>query len=119
MALQRPPQNLKEWIEDCQPVTWAAHGVLTLAFGFLAGIVASAFVGTYPAMYPVATSAAAVGYLIKEIIDFIKHWRAGNLRLRDWQGISRLLDGIVDAGAPVLAAASTWAYFAFTRLPLQ
>ena len=118
MALQRKPANLKEWIEDCQPVTWLAHALLTLGAGFLAGIVASVFVPENAALYPVATSGAAGCYVLKETWDFFQHWRAGNLRVRDWQGISRLLDGIVDAGAPILAAASTWAYYGFLSLNL-
>lgn len=107
MALQRKPKTFKEWVEDCQPVTWLAHALITLAAGFLAALVLSIWLRD-PWLFAKACTGAAGAYILKEIWDWIQHCRAGNLRKRDWQGISRLLDGIMDAGAPIVVAGTTW-----------
>ena len=108
MARQEKPTTFKQWIEDCQPITWLAHGLITLLAGGVAALLVSIWITDDPWLYPRACTGAAACYVLKEVYDFIQHWRAGNIRVRDWQGITPLLDGILDAGAPLLVAGTTW-----------
>ena len=107
MAIDFKPRTFRQWVEDCQPITWLGHGLITLSGGFLIALVSSIW-SDAPTLYPISCSYVAGAYILKEIYDFLKHHWKGNLHKRDWQGITPLLDGIMDASAPIALAATTW-----------
>lgn len=92
------------WMQDYQPATWAGHVALTA----LAPVFVSFFVPTWIAPPFVAASFVAGYFGVREWLDYEAKRKAGTLRRADAQGITGIVDGMVDWGGP-LAVAFTYA----------
>ena len=110
MAIYRKPRNLKEWVLDCQPVTWCLHGLITL--GIPAFVASHAWFAVQRWAFPALVTLAALGYICKEVfVDWRKHVAAGDQNKGDWQLVTAFIDGFADAGFPCMVMLGTWAGF--------
>ena len=111
MAVDHKPTTIKGWLKDNQPVTWAAHGLITIGVGLIGAYCIHAGTPSIPhvAAYALGTTAAALGFLIKEIIDKHAHRKAGDMHKPDWAGVTPVVDGAADQLVPYAVCLSAWA----------
>ena len=104
MALYRKPKTIREWILNNQPVTWFAHGLITILYGNLAYYLS----GSLLAKAGGATLIALLFFLPKEQKDEKDHKEEGDWNKRDYMGITPMLDKYGDLGVPCIVAFSDW-----------
>lgn len=103
MALYRKPKTVKEWLFNNQPVTWFAHGLITILFGTaIYSLTGSLF---YKAC--ASTLIVLAFFVPKEILkDKKDHEKHGDWNKRDYMGMTPMLDMYGDLGVPCVVAVS-------------
>ena len=111
MAVDTKPTTVLGWLKDNQVTTWAAHGLITILVGLVGGWAIHYSTPSTPhvAAYALGTTAAALGFLVKEIIDKRGHRKAGDMNKPDWAGVTPVVDGAADQLVPYAVCLSAWA----------
>ena len=111
MAVDHKPTTIKGWLKDNQPVTWAAHGLITIGIGLVGAYAIHTGTPSIPHVvaYAVGTTAAALGFMVKEWIDKRAHRKAGDMHKPDYAGVTPVVDGAADQLVPYAVALSAWA----------
>ena len=111
MAVSTKPTTLVGWLKNNQVVTWAAHGLITIGVGLVGAYAIHAGTPSIPhvAAYALGTTAASLGFLIKEIIDKHAHRKAGDMHTPDYAGVTPVVDGAADQLVPYAVCLSAWA----------
>ena len=115
MALHRKPRNVKEWLLHNQPVTWVAHGLITLL------VSSTITLGLFPFYHTLlpktlvfalsATIAATLYFLKEQFKDEPKHKEDGDWNTPDYMGVTPMLDKYGDALFPAIVAVSSWVFY--------
>ena len=111
MATTTKPTTVGGWLKDNQPVTWAAHGLITIGIGLVGGYAIHAAAPSTPhvAAYALGCTAASLGFFVKEIIDKRAHRAKGDMHTPDYLGVTPVVDGAADQLVPYAVTASAWA----------